>query len=76
MLSSVLNSPRAISVNIQIMRTYTRMRELAMTQKDILLKIEQMEKKYDGQFQVVFKAIKALIEDKPKGGSGHKRFEF
>lgn len=74
MLSSVLNSPRAIQVNIQIMRTYTRMYELAMSHKDLLLKLEQMEKKYDSQFQVVFKAIKALIGEKPKGGSGHKRF--
>ena len=65
MLSSVLNSTRAIQVNIQIMRTFIRMREMAVAHKDLWLKIDEMEKKYDSQFQVVFKAIKLLI-DKPK----------
>ena len=67
MLSSVLRSRRAIQVNIQIIRTFVKMRELAMTHKDLWLKIDEMEKKYDTQFQVVFKAIKLLL-DKPKGG--------
>ena len=47
MLSSVLNSERAIKVNIQIMRTFTRLREMLMTHKDLKEKIEAMEKKYD-----------------------------
>lgn len=66
MLSSVLNSERAINVNIQIMRTFTRLRELIFTHKDIQRKIEEMEKKYDQQFQVVFAAIKKLLEPPPK----------
>jgi len=68
MLSSVLNSKRAIEVNIQIMRTFTRLCELISSHKDILRKIEAMESKYDQQFKVVFDAIKALIEppEKPK----------
>lgn len=61
MLSSVLNSERAIYVNIQIMRTFTKLRALLFTHKDIQRKIEEMEKKYDQQFRVVFDAIRALI---------------
>lgn len=68
MLSSVLNSQRAIHVNIQIMRTFTRLREMLMTHKDLKQKIEEMEKKYDYQFKIVFDAIKQLLEppEKPK----------
>ncbi|MBN1384068.1 MAG: ORF6N domain-containing protein [Elusimicrobia bacterium] len=61
MLSSVLNSERAIHVNIQIMRTFTKLRALLSTHKDLQKKIEEMEKKYDQQFKIVFDAIKALI---------------
>ena len=76
MLSSVLNSERAIQVNIHIMRTFMKLREIALDYKDLRIKIDQMEKKYDDQFQVVFKAIKMLLDDKPKGGHGNKRFEI
>ena len=62
MLSSVLNSERAVQVNIQIMRTFTRLREMLMTHKDLKKKIEAMEKKYDYQFKIVFDAIKQLLE--------------
>jgi hypothetical protein len=62
MLSSVLNSDRAITVNIQIMRTFTRLREMLMTHKDLKEKIEAMEQRYDQQFKVVFEAIKRLLE--------------
>lgn len=62
MLSSVLNSERAIRVNIQIMRTFTKLRSLLLTHKDLQRKIEEMEKKYDQQFRVVFDAIKALLQ--------------
>jgi hypothetical protein len=61
MLSSVLNSRRAIHVNIQIMRTFTKLREMLMTHKDLKQKIEEMEKKYDYQFKIVFDAIKQLL---------------
>ena len=68
MLSSVLNSERAINVNIQIIRTFTKLREMIANNKDLRGKIEEMEKKYDKQFQIVFEAIKRLIEPelKPK----------
>jgi hypothetical protein len=62
MLSTVLNSKRAITVNIQIMRTFTKLREMLATHKDLARKIEDMEKKYDHQFKVVFDAIKQLLE--------------
>ena len=68
MLSSVLNSDRAIQVNIQIMRTFTKLREMLSTHDDLRRKVEAMERKYDRQFKVVFDAIKQLIdiESKPK----------
>ena len=66
MLSSVLNSERAIKVNIQIMRTFTKLREMLMTHKDLKEKIEAMEKKYDYQFKIVFDAIKQLLEPPEK----------
>jgi len=74
MLSSVLNSRTAILVNIQIIRTFVKLKEMALSYKEILSKIEQIEKQYDQQFQVVFKAIKMLLEDKPKGDGTNKRF--
>lgn len=68
MLSSVLNSERAIQVNIQIIRTFTQLRELLSTHKDLMEKIENMEKKYDKQLREIFEAIKYLLmeETKPK----------
>jgi len=68
MISSVLNSKVAIQVNIQIMRTFTRLKEIIMSHKDLQRKIENMEKKYDQQFRVVFDAIKQLLipPEKPK----------
>jgi len=61
MLSSVLNSERAIEVNIQIMRTFTKLREMLLTHKDLQRKIEDLENKYDAQFKVVFDAIRQLM---------------
>ncbi len=61
MLSTVLNSERAIEVNIQIMRTFAKLRELMLSHKDLAHKIEEMEKKYDGQFKAVFAAIRSLM---------------
>jgi len=66
MLSSVLNSNRAIQVNILIMRAFTKLREMLSTHEDLRNKIEAMEKKYDQQFQIVFEAIKQLLETEAK----------
>ena len=61
MLSSVLNSPRAIEINIQIMRTFGRLREMVATNKDLAQRLDEMEKKYDAQFKTVFAAIRELM---------------
>jgi hypothetical protein len=66
MLSSVLNSTRAIHVNIQIMRTFTKIREMLASNEELRRKIEAMEKKYDDQFNVVFAAIKELLTPPPE----------
>lgn len=62
MLSSVLNSERAIEVNIQIMRMFTKLRQLMIEHADLRKQIEEIERKYDYQFKVVFEAIKELLE--------------
>jgi hypothetical protein len=65
MLSSVLNSDRAIEVNIRIIRIFTRLREIVLTHKDILIKLEQLEKHvagHDKKIQLIFQALKQLIE--------------
>jgi hypothetical protein len=62
MLSSVLKSKRAIQVNIQIMRTFVRLRELLATHKNLERKINKMEGKYDHQFKVVFDTIREVLE--------------
>lgn len=72
MLSSVLNSKRAVQVNIAIMRAFVKLREMIATHKDLAKKLEELEKKYDAQFRVVFDAIRELMippeEDKRKIG--------
>jgi hypothetical protein len=69
MLSSVLNSPRAIKVNVEIMRAFVGLRRILASHADLARKLEQLEKKYDSQFRVVFDAIRQLMaapEKQPK----------
>jgi len=61
MLSSVLHSPRAIAVNIEIMRAFVRLRELLATHVDLAKRLAEMESKYDQKFAVVFEAIRKLM---------------
>ncbi len=61
MLSSVLNSPRAIHVNIAIMRAFVQLRQLMATHADLARKLAELERKYDAQFKVVFDAIRQLV---------------
>ena len=78
MLSGVLNSPRAVQVNIQIMRTFTKLREIMLSHKDLARKIEDLERKFmdhDQKIVLVFRAIKQLLKEKkeppkPKGPMG------
>jgi hypothetical protein len=70
MLSSVLRSPRAVQVNIAIMRAFVRLREMLAAHKDLARKLEALEKKYDAQFKMVFDAIRQLMAPphEPKRG--------
>jgi len=61
MLSSVLNSKRAVQVNIHIMRAFVKLREMISSNKDLAKKLDELEKKYDLQFKVVFDAIRELM---------------
>lgn len=75
MLSSVLKSKKAILANIQIMRTFTRLREMIRSHKAIWEKIERMEKKYDSHFKIVFDTLRKMLTPpdlppKPKGPIG------
>lgn len=85
MLSSVLNSETAIAVNIQIIRIFTKMREVLLTHKDILVKLEQVEKqllkqdarmdKHEQEIQVIFETLKELINppQEPRPRIGFRR---
>jgi hypothetical protein len=61
MLSSVLNSPRAVQVNIEIMRAFVRLRRILASHSDLARKLNALEKKYDAQFRVVFDDIRQLM---------------
>jgi hypothetical protein len=80
MLSSVLNSERAIQVNIQIMRIYSKLKGMIMDHKDILLKLEKLEgkvSKHEENFKVVFDYLRELLNPKTepmqKIGFKHKK---
>lgn len=72
MLSSVLKSPRAVKVNIAIMRAFVQLREMLATNKDLAKKLEEMEKRYDAQFKVVFDAIRELMAPPPPSSPKRK----
>lgn len=65
MLSSVLNSERAIAVNIEIMRAFVRLRQMLSSNVELALKLAELEKKYDRQFKMVFDAIRELMTPPP-----------
>ena len=65
MLSSVLNSERAMRVNIEIMRAFVRLRAILSSQEDLARKLAALEQKYDSQFRVVFDAIRQLMAPEP-----------
>jgi len=82
MLSSVLRSRRAIEVNIAIMRTFVKLREILATNSALRRKIEAMERQYDEQFKLVFKVLSEMVMPTPKSKSqivyfteakGHKK---
>jgi hypothetical protein len=61
MLSSVLRSERAVAVNVEIMRAFVRLRGMLQSHKDLALRLDDLETKYDSQFRVVFDAIRQLM---------------
>lgn len=73
MLSSILNSERAIQVNIQIMRAFVRLREMLATDANLDRRLNELEKKYDAQFKVVFDAIRQLMATP---SPSHKKIGF
>lgn len=73
MLSSILNSERAIQVNIQIMRAFVRLREILATNANLERRLNELEEKYDAQFKVVFDAIRQLMAPLP---SSRKKIGF
>ena len=78
MLSSVLRSPRAVAVNIEIMRAFVRLREMLAGHADLTRRLDELERQYDGQFAVVFQAIRELMKPpkrKPKEIAYHTLFE-
>jgi hypothetical protein len=66
MLSAVLKSERAIRVNIEIMRAFVRLRHVFAANADLARKLDELEKKYDVQFKVVFDALRELMKPPPK----------
>jgi hypothetical protein len=74
MLSSVLHSPRAIRVNIEIMRAFVRLRRFMLEHASLAKKVAELEERYDGQFRVVFDALRDLMESDadPKEPIGFK----
>jgi hypothetical protein len=77
MLSGVLNSDRAIEVNVQIMRTFVQLRQMLASNTELARKLSAMEKKYDSQFKMVFDAIRQLMtpSEKPEQKIGFRREE-
>ena len=77
MLSSVLRSPRAVEVNITIMRAFVKQRQMLASHRDLARKLEEMESHYDAQFRAVFGAIRQLTEPpekpRPRIGFGSSR---
>jgi hypothetical protein len=63
MLSSVLRSPRAVQVNIEIMRTFVRLRQWLASNVELTRRLNDLEKKYDDQFKAVFEAIRELMAE-------------
>lgn len=62
MLSSVLRSQRAVLVNVEIMRTLVRLRQMLAAHADLQRRLDELESKYDSKFRVVFEAIRQLME--------------
>ena len=65
MLSGVLKSPRSIQVNIEVMRAFVKLRQMLASNAELSRKLDELEKKYDRQFKIVFDAIRQLMSPPP-----------
>jgi len=75
MAANVLSSPTAVAASIQVVRAFVRLREILSTHKDLARKLEELEKKYDENFRVVFEAIRQLmVLPAPTGKKGRIGF--
>lgn len=77
MLSSVLNSQKAVDVNVAIIRAFIMLRQMAINQKDVLRKIKELEKKYDKNFEEVYEALNLLLSppNPPRKKVGYKHYD-
>ena len=69
MAANVLNSPRAVAMSVRVVRAFVHLREMIASHKDLAKRLDELEARYDGQFRVVFNAIRQLMappEAKPK----------
>jgi ORF6N domain len=76
MLSSVLRSDRAVAVNIEIMRTFVKLRGMLAEHSDLKRKLNTLEKKYDENFKMVFQAIAQLMDEPKAGAYANRRIGF
>jgi hypothetical protein len=68
MLSSVLRNPRAVQVNVEIMRAFVQLRRFVAGHIELAARLDELERRYDGQFKVVFDAIRQLMAPRTKPG--------
>jgi len=75
MLSSVLNSDRAVQVNVEVMRAFVRLRGMAVSHADLAKRIDTLESKYDEHFKIVFEALRELMAqpESPKKTIGFRK---
>ena len=73
MLSSILKSPEAVAVNIEIMRTFVKLRSMLSGHADLKRKLNSLEKKYDENFKMVFDAIHQLMDEPGPGVHGRRQ---
>jgi ORF6N domain len=74
MAANVLNSRTAVAASIQVVRAFVRLREMLASHKEMARKLDELERRYDAQFKVVFDAIRRLMEPPPQKPKGHIGF--
>lgn len=70
MAANVLNSPRAVEASVMVVRAFIRLRQMLISHRDLARKLEELESRYDSQFEIVFDAIRELMEPPPAAAKG------